>query len=309
MVREYLTYRRALGFRLVTDAYYLQVFSHTFERTPLSRLHADRVLDFLYQGSQNQPTIARKHRALTGLYRYMRARYGDVLPELPPLHRSQSDPEFVPFIYSHQEIKRLLQATSQVCHHPQVVLEAVTLRATLLLLYGAGLRLGEALALTNADVDLKDSVLTIRQSKFYKSRYVPVGRDLNKVLTAYRRERDRRHDRDPDSPFICLRNGKRAYRGTVQYRFRRLRAVARVTRRGGPRCQPRLHDLRHTAAVHRLIQWYRSGADLQSLLPRLVTFLGHKSLSGTQRYLTLTPQLMREASQRFQRYAFKERHD
>jgi integrase len=91
--------------------------------------------------------------------------------------------------------------------------------------------------------------------------------------------------------------------------FRRLCVIAHVSRDGGSRHQPRLHDLRHTAAVHRLIEWYQTGADLPQLLPRLATYLGHKNLSGTQRYLTLTPQLLREASMRFEHYALENRHD
>jgi site-specific recombinase XerD len=85
--------------------------------------------------------------------------------------------------------------------------------------------------------------------------------------------------------------------------------MAAVRREGGSRRQPRLHDLRHTAAVHRLIHWYRSGADLQRLLPRLATYLGHRDLSGTQHYLTLTPPLLREASRRFHRYVGDRSHD
>jgi len=82
-----------------------------------------------------------------------------------------------------------------------------------------------------------------------------------------------------------------------------------VSRHGGTRRQPRLHDLRHTAAVHRLIAWYRQGADLQYLLPRPATYLGHKDLSGTQHYLTLTPPLLLEASKRFERYVGGCHHD
>ena len=89
--------------------------------------------------------------------------------------------------------------------------------------------------------------------------------------------------------------------------FRRLRIQAGVQRNDGARYQPRLHDLRHAGAVHRLVAWYRSGADLQRLLPQLATYLGHIDLSSTQRYLTLTPELLREASMRFERY-FKETH-
>ena len=91
--------------------------------------------------------------------------------------------------------------------------------------------------------------------------------------------------------------------------FRRLRSIAGIKREGGARNQPRLHDLRHSAAVHRVTSWYRSGADLNDLLPKLATYLGHKDLSGTQRYLTMTEELLAEASRRFEAFAQGGRHD
>jgi integrase len=189
------------------------------------------------------------------------------------------------------------------------LLDAPTLRTSVLLLYGAGLRLGEALALNVADVDLNRAVLIVRQTKFYKTRIVPLGHELAQVLVDYRRWRDRRYPSDPQAPFFCLRNGRRAHHKVIERTFRLLCGIAHVSRDGGPRRQPRLHDLRHAAAVHRLIQWYRAGADLQYLLPRLATYLGHRNLSSTQRYLTLTPELLCEASRRFQRYALENSHD
>jgi integrase len=106
-----------------------------------------------------------------------------------------------------------------------------------------------------------------------------------------------------------LRDGRRVSRSVAERTFRRLRASAGVQRNGGPRHQPRLHDLRHAGAVHRVIAWYRSGTEVQRLLPHLATYLGHVDLSSTQRYLTLTPQLLNEASLRFERYAVENDHD
>jgi integrase len=97
-------------------------------------------------------------------------------------------------------------------------------------------------------------------------------------------------------------------RNAAEVAFRRVRDSAGVLRHDGARYQPRLHDLRHTAAVHRLIAWYRSGADVQRLLPQLATYLGHVHIAGTQRYLTLTPELLREAGLRFERYAMEASH-
>jgi len=173
----------------------------------------------------------------------------------------------------------------------------------LLLLYGTGLRLGEALALTVGEVDLRQAYLRIRETKFFKSRLVPLGKDLVGVLTKYVLRRLELQGAPVESPLFYFLDGSPLSQSAAQSAFRRLRSYAEVEREGGPRRQPRLHDLRHTAAVHRLVAWYRSGADLQQLLPKLATYLGHVNLSSTQRYLTMTPELLREASLRFEHYA------
>jgi integrase/recombinase XerD len=170
-------------------------------------------------------------------------------------------------------------------------------------LYGAGLRISEALALTAADVDLAARILIIRESKFYKTRLVPIGDDLCLVLIRY--ATTHRRDRG-DSPFFLSRRGDAVTRQNAESTFRRLRVRAGIMRNDdNPRHQPRLHDLRHTMAVHRLVSWYRNGADVQRLLPQLSTYLGHVHIAGTQRYLTLTPELLREASARFEHYALE----
>jgi len=306
-VAEYLTYRRALGHRFQSEGYILRAFCRSVDDASPVDIRAERVLAYLRAGHVTQETVARRHRALTGLYRYALVRHRctlPVLPRLPPGNLSR----FVPYIYTPEELKRLMDAATATCGVRRALIEDYVLRAVLLLLYGAGLRLGEALALDLADVDLMQAVLTIRQTKFHKTRLVPIGQDLKDALIDYRRQRDRHYPRQPDCPFFCLRNGNRLNHAVTERTFRRLRAVAGVARSGGPRHQPRLHDLRHTAAVHRLTNWYRAGADVQRLLPKLATYLGHKDLSGTQRYLTLTPQLLNEASLRFERYALENRH-
>jgi site-specific recombinase XerD len=111
---------------------------------------------------------------------------------------------------------------------------------------------------------------------------------------------------EPGSLLFLTRQGTAVTHQHAERVFCRLRVKANVVRDGaGPRHQPRLHDLRHSFAVHRLISWYRDGADVQRLLPKLATYLGHINISGTQRYLTLTPDLLREASMRFEHYAME----
>jgi site-specific recombinase XerD len=185
-----------------------------------------------------------------------------------------------------------------------VQFDAVTFRTLLLLLYGAGLRFTEATALTIADVDLAENVLTIRATKFYKSRLVPIGPQLATVLANYIPvRRHSRLEQDETSYFLANRDGTRLASSTVQAAFDRLRRMAGVHSAAGGRQIPRLHDLRHSFAVHSLTAWYRQGADVQRLLPVLSSYLGHSDLEGTKVYLSMTPELLRQASLRFARYA------
>lgn len=305
LVTEYLAYKRALGHRFVSEGRILTSFCRYVGEGPA--ISADRVLAFIRGAHTSTATAARKHRALAGLHRYTCGRHRSPifpLPQSPP----QRPSSFVPYIYAQDELKRLLDAAAATCH-ARAFIEAYVLRTLLLVLYGAGLRLREALDLNEADVDLAQAVLTIRHTKFYKTRLVPLGADLARVLQEYRRRRDPHHLHGPQAPFFCFRNGQRVSASALDRTFRRLRATAGVRRAGTARHQPRLHDLRHTVAVHRVIQWYRRGADLQRLLPQLATYLGHVDLSSTQRYLTLTPPLLHEASLRFERYAMETPHE
>ena len=184
-------------------------------------------------------------------------------------------------------------------------MEAHTFRTLLLLLYGAGLRVSEALSLNLRDVGLQEAVLVIRDTKFFKTRLVPLGRELNDVITEYAKQRKKaKHSQSGDAPFFVTRLGARVPLYLLQRGFRRLRTQAGVRREDGARYQPRLHDLRHAAAVHRLTAWYREGKNVQRLLPLLSTYLGHVDIVSTQLYLTVTPEVLHEANKRFAKYVF-----
>jgi site-specific recombinase XerD len=215
---------------------------------------------------------------------------------------------FVPYIYTVDELKRLLAATASV-HTPRSPLLSLTLRSLLLLLYGTGMRIGEALSLTLQDVDLDQRVLTVRDTKFYKTRLVPIGPRLAMVLADYVARRHQLPLPDGEaSAFLATRTGLHLDYKRVSKLFGRLRKVAGICRESGARYQPRIHDIRHTAAVHRVIAWYRAGADVQRLLLPLSTYLGHVDIASTQRYLSMTPELLHEASLRFERYVRPETH-
>ena len=149
--------------------------------------------------------------------------------------------------------------------------------------------------------------MTVRQTKFGKTRLVPFGEQLGHVLTSYAARMARCQ---PDAPFFATRTGNRVKSDTLQHNYRILCDQAEVRRTDGARYQPRLHDLRHTFAVHRLTSWYQQEADVNTLLPLLSVYLGHVHLRHTQVYLTMTPELLQQAGKRFERYAGKEEsHD
>ena len=181
------------------------------------------------------------------------------------------------------------------------ILRALMVRMILLVLYG---RPGEALRLRCCDVDQNERVLTIWDTKFFKSRLAPIGGALSEALEIYRKQRQSLPMHvGVRSTFFATASGKAISLGSLERVFAQLREHAGIRRPSTDRWQPRLHDMRHSFAVHRLIAWYREGVDVQARLPLLATYLGHQNLSGTQTYLTMTPELLAEASLRFERYA------
>lgn len=217
------------------------------------------------------------------------------VPKLPP-------PQ-TPYVYSTGELRRLIDATPLLYNYrsPQ---QASMYRTLILLLYGSGLRIGEALRLTILDVDLIDRVIVVRDTKFFKTRLVPVGQRLSTELAVHiERRRGLPMPEGNDSRLFASRTGQRWPYSQVITLFQRLRQMAKIQCPEGELHPPRLHDLRHTAAVHRVLAWYRDGKDVQRLLPQLATYLGHAEIKSTQRYLRMTPELLEEASRHFAQYA------
>lgn len=303
VVTQYVVYRQAAGADFRATARLLNAFSRAVgPDIEITDVPGERIGAFVDGHGPVTRYWRRKHSALRGLYRYaLSHRLVQHVP-LPSIIPKQPPP-FVPYLFTRDEVRRLLEATDRYrqgrCH-----LESHTFRALLLLLYGAGLRIGEALHLTLADIDLPAALVTIRDTKFYKTRLVPIGPDLCGALRHYAEQRRRHHaSQAAESAFFVDRNGLPLRDGTVRQAFAQLRRHAGVERRDGARYQPRLHDLRHAFVGHRVTMWYQAGADVQRLLPQLSTYLGHASIAATQVYLTMTPDLLREACRRFEGYA------
>jgi integrase/recombinase XerD len=305
LIEQYVAFRRALGARFHSTERILRAFGRVLgPDTDAGAVTATQVATFL-TGAGGTPGAYRcKYCALQGLYRYAQSR-GHVAAVSLPARLPQQPKSFAPYIYSTEELRRLVEAAGSY-QHPLCRLEPVTMHATVLLLYGAALRVSEAVNLNRAGVDLHRGILTIRGSKFFKTRLVPFGPQLGRVLAQYAQRAPTAAAAPDQSPFFTMRAGTRVKTDSLQHRFRRLCARAGIRRSDGASYQPRLHDLRHSFAVHRLTTWYRQGKDVQKLLPQLSAYLGHASLADTQVYLTMTPELLAEANARFERYAGKE---
>lgn len=303
-IEQYICLKQSLGFRFTTDCQILQAFSHAMGRVQMGQVKPGPVRVYLDGNGPVTRNWERKWVALRGFYEVALAR-GWVRRSPLPAWAPKVARVFTPYIYSLQELRRLLQAIPS--EGMVKGLSARTFRTVLLLLYGAGLRISEALQLKEADVDLKEGLLRVRESKFFKSRLVPVGPKLARVLRDY--VGNRSEARDPDRPFFRTEQRASLLCGTVERAFRKLCVKAEVKRTDGARYQPRLHDLRHAMATHCLVNGYRQGQDTNALLVQLSAYLGHVDLAGTQKYLTLTPQLREQASARFARYALGGGHE
>ena len=303
-IDQYIAWRRAHGAEFRAQMYHLKLFLKSVD----GNVHCDaiatpQVRAFLAGKGPLTPYRAKKYSTLAGFYRYAISRGFASCSPVPAPEDEPKPPTSAPrYVYSYDELRRLFDAID-VSRSRAFKLDAHTFRTLLLLLYGTGLRLKEAMKLTLVDVDLSSAVLTVRASKFYKSRLVPVGPQLIDALRAYavcRAERPALEGRD--SSFLANRDGTPLAKRTVQGAFTDLLCAAGVHGADATRQFPCLHSLRHSFAVHRLTAWYRQGADVQRLLPMLSTYLGHADLAGTQVYLSMTPELLQEASLRLERF-------
>ncbi len=302
-IDRYVAWQRSHGAKFNTSAHMLSLFlKYLDEGIDCDAVTRSQVCTFLAGKGPLTRYRENKYGALAGFYRYAISRgYASSSPL--PDNEPKPPRSALPYIYSRDELRRLfgcIDASRALARQ----LDAQTFRTLLLLLYGAGLRGGEARSLTVDDVDLSAAVLTVRDTKFYKSRLVPVGPQLADALRSYatlRAKRPCRHGRQ--SCFLANRDGSPLHKDTVYHAFFRLLRRARIQPTDPSVQAPCMHALRHSFAVHRVTDWYRQGADVQRLLPVLSTYLGHARLRHTQVYLSMTPELLHEAALRFERHA------
>jgi integrase len=204
--------------------------------------------------------------------------------------------EFTPYIFSHQQVEDILEAADTTQPDSRSPMRHLIMPEIFRLLYCCGMRVSEVLHLNFSDVNLDAGILTIRKSKFNKDRLVPLAPTMTARLRKYASVLGEA------SVFFPKAGGKHYNKGTVYYFFRQLLWKCSISH-GGRGKGPRLHDLRHSFAVHRLERWYRQGADLGVKLPLLAAYMGHKNLVSTQFYLQITPEIFPDIVNRFEQFA------
>jgi integrase len=301
-IDAFLAHKRALGCAFRVEELSLRLFDRFLlaqgVMTP-DAITVDVVDAFLASRPRKAPRSYNHLRCtLTRLFTWLAAhdRFGASPVRARP---RRSGRVRLPFLFDDATARRLLDIASQLTDRGGTVRRGRTYRIIFTLLYGLGLRVGEVTRLRVGDVDLVRDVLTIRQTKFYKSRLVPFGRRIHTVLTEYLAGRPEPSAPPSAAPLFSLRGGRPVNPGTISQTFHQLVPRLGLSIPDGTE-RPRLHDLRHAFAVGTLLRWYRSGLDPSARLLQLSTFLGHVSPVSTAVYLTITPELLGEASARFE---------
>lgn len=307
-VRQYLRERRHLGFELRSMGYALRSFaSYAENRRPLT---VELMTEWARRdraGSSDPRTWARRLKLLRPFLRW--------LQQFEPRTEVPADAVFgriggrtAPHIYTEQEIAELLAAAR---HIVPCGLRGATYEALFGLLASTGLRVSEAVRLLDSDVDLKDGILTVRRTKFAKSRQVPMHPSTAQALRRYRRLRDPQTEVTEDQPFFVGWRGRR--RGQmlsgrqVDRVFEQLRTQLGWKNRGTHHA-PRVHDLRHTFVVRRMLAWYADGTDVDQAMLGLSTYVGHGMVTNTYWYLSAVPELLELAAQRFESHQTEAAH-
>jgi len=299
-IRSFISLRQLSGTDYQSQALLLSYFDRflseeKLETPPITRRITDRYLQTL---SHLAPRVRyNRFCVVRQLCRYLLRT--DPLTYVPePMRTIASQAAHQPYIYSEAEIGALLTVAAEL--PPPGSLRPLTYRALLGLLYSTGIRIGEAIALNLADFYAPQRRLYIAEGKFRKARWVPLSESTAQALQAYLNRRLLVKPRSPDSPLLLNQRSRRLHHVTVNQTFRQL--LRRCAIPHGKGAGPRIHDLRHTFAVHRLLAWYRDGQDVNARLPWLATYLGHVDIHSTQVYLRATPELTEEVARRFHEY-------
>lgn len=291
---DYLQLRRSLGHKLDDASRQLARFVAYLDDIGAETVTLSAVVGFVLDPDLD-PASSIPARRLTAVRGFARHLAGiDPRTEIPPVGlASYRARRRNPYVFSDEDVAAVMRCARASARFP---FRAETMANLIGLLAVTGMRVGEALRLDRSDVDRDEAVLLVRDTKFGKSRNLPVSASTIEVLAAYARQRDQR--RPATTRFFVSTAGTPVFYSNFGLVFRQAVTAAEIGA-GGP-VRPRVHDLRHSFAVRALLGWYRAGVDVEGRLPRLSTYLGHREPRFTYGYLTATPELLGQAAARLE---------
>lgn len=287
---EYISYKRSLGFSFSIDDQrklsYMLNYIYIHNHNDVTHLTKEVVDSFLSQSNGSRPRTLHANQSFIrqyGLYLQLNGYDSYVYPD----KLLQCPKDFVPYIFTKEEIHRIFMFADQIGPNKNKFINTPFIYpAVFRLLYACGTRVGETLSLKTNDVDLEEGIITLYNGKNKISRMIPMADSLTKYLRMY----DHRVDRTDDNPFFFpARHGEHYSPTTIRNTFRKILQQAGIRQLSNGN-YPRVHDLRHTYAVHALELSISKGMDPYCSLPALSTYMGHKGIESTEYYLRLTRQ-------------------
>ena len=298
-LQQYVAIRRALGTRLVEPAATLGQFVTFLEREGSPRITTALALRWSMAPQGVQRATWARRLSMVRRFAIWLSAFDPQIEVPPPRLLCAGRRRRRPHIFSDEEIRRLMDEAAH--RRSRTGLRALTYTTLIGLLASTGLRPGEAPALDRADVDLEHGLLTIRQTKFGKSRVVPVEPSTREALQQYAERRDAVYRRPRSQAFLLSERGLRVNGSTARHMFAMLSCASGLRPTTGSRRSgrgPRLQDFRHSFATKRLVEWYRAGLDVERELPKLATYLGHVEVGFTYWYIEAVPELLALATAR-----------
>jgi integrase/recombinase XerD len=310
-LKEEIELRRSVGYRFHTQAERFGKFDRFLQSRPDLKGKDIAVLVREWEGTAK--TLEQRWACHLTARNLLRA-WGRMHPSTPQLSCDRRLKAQVmasrrrPHIFTQEQLRQILEA-ARTLPSPRAPLRARTLYTMVALAYCAGLRIGELVRLDLGDVCLADGTITVRDTKFFKSRRLPIGASAISTLREYLQERARHGARLLAGAPLFWRQtrggGGRYTRMTTEILMERVLRRAGLKPSSG-RLGPRFHDIRHSFVHHRMAEWYRSGINPESRLPYLATYLGHRDICSTLSYLDASPELLAFASDRFRSYVHTE---
>ena len=295
-INQYIIAQQNSGRRYEFEASTLYRFRRIVGDISAHEINPEMINNFVETGRHGKLTASKYQATLNGFFRWYAIRIGENLNHLmtPVIQPKRT---CIPYIYSRQELREMFHAAEKL---NSSYLSGKTCKAFFLTLYCCGLRVREGINLRCKDVEFNEGAINIIKSKFGKSRRIPIENELKKFLQQYlidRMQSINMPERDGSSLFPDS-SGQYLELSRIEHFFdRNIRpAIARTGIR------MRIHDIRHSFAVHTLLRCYTAGQNVQTLLPHLSGYLGHRDLRGTQFYITMTPELLNAASYKFLNY-------